>query len=65
MKDPSSFGKVAREKSIEPTSEANDGQIQPIRRFAGNDNLEKEAFKLEEGHIFGDHRREHPRSASM
>jgi foldase protein PrsA len=53
MKDPASFGKVARERSIEPTSKALDGQIQPIRRFAGNDNLEKEAFKLEEGHISG------------
>jgi foldase protein PrsA len=53
MKDPSTFGKVARERSIEPTSKALDGQIQPIRRFAGNDNLEKEAFKLEEGHISG------------
>ena len=53
MKDPSTFGKVARERSIEPTSKALDGQIQPIRRFAGNDNLEKEAFKLEEGQISG------------
>jgi len=53
MKDSASFGKVARERSIEPTSKALDGQIQPIRRFAGNDNLEKEAFKLEEGHISG------------
>ena len=52
-KDPASFGKVARERSIEPTSKALDGQIQPIRRFAGNDNLEKEAFKLEEGQISG------------
>jgi foldase protein PrsA len=53
QKDPASFGKVARERSIEPTSKALDGQIQPIRRFAGNDNLEKEAFKLEEGAISG------------
>lgn len=52
-KDPSSFGKVARERSIEPNSKALDGQIPPIRRFAGNDLLEKEAFKLEEGQISG------------
>ncbi len=53
MKDPASFGKVARERSMEPTSKALDGQIQPIRRYAGNDNLENEAFKLEEGQISG------------
>jgi foldase protein PrsA len=53
MKDRASFGKVARERSIEPTSKALDGQIQPIRRYAGNDNLENEAFKLEEGQISG------------
>jgi foldase protein PrsA len=53
QKDPASFGKVARERSIEPTSKSLDGQIQPIRRFAGNDNVEKEAFKLEEGQISG------------
>ena len=53
MKDPATFGKVARERSVEPTSKALDGQIPPIRRFGGNDNLEKEAFKLEEGQISG------------
>ncbi len=53
QKDPASFGKVARERSIEPTSKSLDGQIQPIRRFAGNDNVEKEAFKLEDGQISG------------
>ena len=53
QKDPASFGKVARERSIEPTSKSLDGQIQPIRRYSGNDNVEKEAFKLEEGAISG------------
>jgi foldase protein PrsA len=54
MKDPQTFGKVAREKSIDPTSKSLDGQIQPIRRFAGgNENFEKEAFKLKEGEISG------------
>jgi foldase protein PrsA len=54
MKDPQSFGKVAREKSIDPTSKSLDGQIQPIRRFAGgNENFEREAFKLKDGEISG------------
>ncbi len=51
--DPQNFGKIAREKSIDPTSKSLDGQIQPIRRYAGNENLEKEAFKLKEGEISG------------
>jgi foldase protein PrsA len=53
MKDPQNFGKIARERSMDPTSKALDGQIPPIRQFAGNDNLEKEAFKLKEGEISG------------
>jgi foldase protein PrsA len=52
-KDPQNFGKIARERSIDPTSKSLDGQIQPIRRFAGNDNLEREAFKLKDGEISG------------
>jgi foldase protein PrsA len=51
MKDPQNFGKIAREKSIDPTSKSLDGQIQPIRRYAGNENFEREAFKLKEGEI--------------
>jgi foldase protein PrsA len=51
--DPQNFGKIAREKSIDPTSKSLDGQIQPIRRFAGNENLEQEAFKLKDGEISG------------
>jgi foldase protein PrsA len=53
MKDPQNFGKIAREKSIDPQSKSLDGQIPPIRQFAGNDNLEREAFKLKEGEISG------------
>src|SRR5262249_52148714 len=34
-------------------SKSLDGQIPPIRQYAGNDNLEKEAFKLKEGEISG------------
>ena len=52
--DPQNFGKIAREKSIDPTSKSLDGQIQPIRRFAGgNENFEREAFKLKDGEISG------------
>jgi foldase protein PrsA len=53
MKDPSNFGKVAREKSIDPTSKAIDGQIQPIRQTGSNDNVEREAFRLHDGEISG------------
>jgi foldase protein PrsA len=53
MNDPKNFGRVAREKSIDPGSKAIDGQIQPVRRYAGNDNVEREAFKLKEGEISG------------
>jgi foldase protein PrsA len=52
--DPQNFGKIAREKSIDPTSKSLDGQIQPIRRYAGgNENFEREAFKLKDGEISG------------
>jgi len=51
--NPQDFGKIAREKSIDPTSKSLDGQIQPIRRYAGNENFEQEAFKLKDGEISG------------
>jgi foldase protein PrsA len=50
---PEDFGKIAREKSIDPTSKSLDGQVPPIRRYAGNENFEREAFKLKEGEISG------------
>jgi foldase protein PrsA len=52
-REPSNFGRVARERSIDPTSKSIDGQIQPIRRFAGNDTVEREAFKLRDGELSG------------
>lgn len=51
--DPEEFGRLARENSIEPTSRALDGDVPPIRRFSGNDNLEREAFKLKPNEISG------------
>jgi foldase protein PrsA len=53
-KKPEDFGRIAREKSMDPTSKAIDGQIQPIRRYVpGNENLEREAFKLQPDEISG------------
>ncbi len=48
-----SFGKLARKYSIEPNSKALDGAIPPIPRYSGNDNLEREAFRLKESEISG------------
>ncbi|MGE3314958.1 MAG: peptidylprolyl isomerase [Planctomycetaceae bacterium] len=47
------FGRLAREHSMDPSSRALEGEIPPIRRYAGADNLEKAAFKLKEGEISG------------
>jgi len=50
---PEDFELLAREHSIDPTSRSLGGAIPPIRRFSGNDELEKAAFKLREGDISG------------
>lgn len=47
------FGRLARQHSIDPSSRALEGDVPPIRRYAGNENLEKAAFKLKEGEISG------------
>lgn len=49
------FGKLARENSIEPTSQSLDGVVPPIRRYTGpeNANLVDAAFSLEKGEISG------------
>lgn len=47
------FERLAAQHSIEPTSRSLRGAIPPIRRFVGNDELEKTAFKLKEGEISG------------
>jgi len=50
---PEDFGRLAKEHSVDPTSRALEGDIPPIRRYAGNDNLEKAAFRLRDGEISG------------
>ena len=52
-RDPDSFEQLAQQFSIDPNSRALGGQVPPIPRYAGNDTLEKEAFKLKEGAISG------------
>lgn len=53
VKNPDEFGRIAREKSMDPQSRPLEGQIPPIPRYAGNPELEKAAFKLKEGEISG------------
>lgn len=50
-KNPDDFGKLVRKYSIDPNSRALEGAIPPIRRYSGNDELEKAAFKLKDGEI--------------
>ena len=52
-KHPEEFGRLAREHSVEPTSKSLDGDVPPIQRYAGNDKLEEEAYKLRTGEISG------------
>lgn len=51
--NPDEFGRLAREHSVEPTSRALDGDVPPIRRYSGNEQLEKAAFTLKEGEVSG------------
>lgn len=51
--NPDDFGRIARENSIDPNSRVLDGQVPPIARYTGNDELEKAAFALKEGEISG------------
>lgn len=53
VKTPNDFERLARRYSIEPNSRSLGGAIPPIRRYAGNDTLEKKAFALEPGEISG------------
>ena len=45
------FGKLANQYSVDPTSQANFGEVQPIQRHIGMSQLENEAFRLETGEI--------------
>lgn len=53
VKHPNDFERLAREYSIEPNSRSLGGSIPPIRAYAGNEALEKAAFKLKPGEISG------------
>ena len=45
------FGKLANQYSVDPTSQANFGEVQPIQRHIGMSQLENEAFRLTKGEI--------------
>jgi parvulin-like peptidyl-prolyl isomerase len=44
--NPTFFGELAAQYSIEPVSRANLGEVPPIRRFSGQPKVEEEAFTL-------------------
>lgn len=52
-KSPDKFEQLAQDHSIDPNSRALGGQIPPIPRYTGADNLEKAAFGLKEGELSG------------
>lgn len=52
-RNPDDFEKLAQKYSIDPNSRALGGQVPPIPRYTGNENLEKAAFKLKEGELSG------------
>ncbi len=47
------FGDLAYQYSIEPTSKYNYGKVPPIRRYSGQPEIEKEAFRLKQGELSG------------
>ena len=47
------FEKLAQDHSIDPNSRALGGQVPPIPRYTGAENLEKAAFGLKEGDVSG------------
>jgi parvulin-like peptidyl-prolyl isomerase len=47
------FGKLAAQYSVEPGSQALQGEVPPIRRHGGQPLLEKEAFLLQPGELSG------------
>ncbi len=47
------FGDLAEEYSVEPTSKALRGEVPPIRRFGGEEQLEHAAFALQPGQLSG------------
>ena len=53
QKNPDDFEMLAGKLSVDPNSRALGGQVPPIPKFNGNENLEKAAFKLKLGEISG------------
>lgn len=47
------FGDLAAQYSIEPGSQANRGEVPPIRKHGGQPKLEEEAFSLKPGELSG------------
>jgi parvulin-like peptidyl-prolyl isomerase len=47
------FGKLAAQYSVEPGSQALQGEVPPIRRHGGQPTLEEEAFNLKPGELSG------------
>jgi len=52
-RNPADFERKARDYSIEPSSRALGGAIQPIPQYSDNESLWKAAFKLKEGEVSG------------
>ena len=52
-RNPDDFELLAQKHSFDSNSRALGGQVPPIPRFSGNDELEKTAFKLKEGELSG------------
>jgi len=52
-KNPAEFGRLARQHSVEPNSRSLDGDIPPIRRYSGSEQIEKAAFELRKGEVSG------------
>ena len=50
---PEYFGKLAAQYSVEPGSQALQGEVPPIRRNGGQPKLEEEAFQLQPGELSG------------
>ena len=50
---PEFFGDLAERYSVDPASKALRGEVPPIRRYAGQPALEREAFALEAGELSG------------
>lgn len=51
--NPGEFERLARQYSVEPNSRALGGAFPPIRRHAGNEQLENAAFRLRPGEVSG------------